>query len=313
MPRDTLRRIRRAATQRGIQLAIAATASLPVNAQRKVVRSLVGVAGRVPMLRRRVREAMRLGLGHEPPAGADRLYFQNVGWFLSSALAIFHNGLMGTSVPHEVIFDDTMQVLDKAVAEGRGVVLTAAHWSGHELAAACIGQRHPVAMLVRDASTPERTERKLRWYSALRTETVLRPSGSSPIKDAVAYLKILKQGKLLAMTPDLLADAGQGVEVSIFGRTATLHGGAFALALAARAPLIRVYGVWKSANSVLIRFERAPDVDLGDREAAVRAAVQDWCRWFEEKVRANPENWLFWLDKRWSRFLRAVPPASGAA
>jgi lauroyl/myristoyl acyltransferase len=308
---DTLRRIRRAATQRGIRLAIAATASLSAGAQRKVARSLVGVAGRVPMLRRRVREAMRLGLGHEPPAGADRLYFQNVGWFLSGALAIFHNGLMSTSVPSEVTFDDTMQVLDQAVAEGRGVVLTAAHFSGHELAAACIGQRHPIVMLVREASSLERTERKLKWYSALCTETVLRPRGSSPIKDAVAYLKILKQGKLLAMTPDVLADAGQGVAVSIFGRSARLHGGAFALARAARAPLIRVYGIWKSASSVLIRFERAPDVDLADREAAIHAAVQAWCRWFEEKVQANPENWLFWLDKRWSRFLHAVPRTGG--
>jgi lauroyl/myristoyl acyltransferase len=46
-----------------------------------------------------------------------------------------------------------------------------------------------------------------------------------------------------------------------------------------------------------------------DRDAAVRAAVQDWCRWFEGKLRESPENWLFWLDKRWSRFLRATPRA----
>lgn len=304
---DTLRSIRRAATQRGLRLAISATARLPVRAQRKIARSLVDAAGSMPMLRRRVRDAMRLGLGHEPPAGADRRYFQNVSWFLSGALTIFHNGLMRTSVPSEVTFDETMQVLDRAVAEGRGVVLTAAHFSGHELAAACVGRRHRIVMLVREASTAERTERKLKWYAALCTETVLRPSGSSPIKDAVAYLKILKQGKLLAMTPNLLADAGQGVAVSIFGRSALLHGGAFALALAARAPMIRVYGIWKDASSVLIRFERAPDVDLADREAAVRAAVQDWCGWFEAQVRQHPENWLFWLDKRWSRFLHTVP------
>jgi lauroyl/myristoyl acyltransferase len=310
---NTLRRIRRAATQRGIQLAIGATAALPVGAQRSVARSLVGVAGHTPMLLRRVRENMRLALGDDVPAGAERLYFRHVGWFLSNALAIFHNGLMRTPVPDEVAFDDTMRVLDQAVAEGRGVVLTAAHWSGHELAAACIGRRHPMVMLVREASTPERTARKLKWYAALGTETVLRPRGASPIKDAVAYLKILKQGKLLAMTPDLLADTGQGIEVSIFGRPGRVHAGAFALALTAGAPMIRVSGHWRSETSPLIRFERAPNVAHADREAAVRAAVQDWCHWFENKVRANPENWLFWLDKRWSRFLRAVPPAPGAA
>lgn len=310
---EALRSARRAATQGGIRLAIAATATLPVGAQRAVARSLVGLAANLPMLRRRVGENMRLALGRDVPAAAERLYFEHVAWFLSSSLAIFHNGLMRTPVPQEVAFDDTMRVLDQAAAEGRGVVLTAAHFSGHELAAACINRRHPMVMLVREASSPERTARKLRWYSALGAETVLRPSGASPIKDAVAYLKILKQRKLLAMTPDLLADAEQGVEVSLFGRPVRLHGGAFALAQTAGAPMIRVSGHWRSATDVLIRFERAPDITLNDREAAVRAAVQDWCRWFEDKLQTDPDHWLFWLDKRWSRFLHTVPRAPGAA
>jgi hypothetical protein len=60
-------------------------------------------------------------------------------------------------------------------------------------------------------------------------------------------------------------------------------------------------------------WERAPDLPPArNREIAVRGAVQDWCNWFEEKLRANPENWVFWLDKRWSRFLGATPRARWA-
>ena len=44
-------------------------------------------------------------------------------------------------------------LLDDAFAEGRGVVLTVPHWSGHELVAAVIARRHPMAMLVRQAPT----------------------------------------------------------------------------------------------------------------------------------------------------------------
>ena len=70
---------------------------------------------------------------------------------------------------------------------------------------------------------------------------------------------------------------------------------------------------WQPDSSVVIMFDRAPlAFDACDRDAAVRTGVQDWCHWFEEKLRANPENWLFWLDKRWSHFLRATPRASGA-
>jgi len=288
---------------------ITATAALPIGLQRSIVRSLVTVA--IPMLRWKVRENMRLALGHDVPAHAESLYFRHLGWLLSNSLATFHCGLAATPVREEVKFNGSIRFLDEAVAEGRGVVITAPHWSGHELVAAVINRRHPITMLVRQAPTSERMARKLKWYNALGAETVLRPNQASAIKDAVAYLNVLKRGKVLALTPDLLADTGQGIETCIFGRPARLPGGAFALAISAKAPMIRVFFRWQSDSSVLVMFDRAPlTFDAGDREAAIRAAVADWCRWFEEKLRANPENWQFWLDKRWSHFLRAAPGGS---
>ena len=308
----SLRELRRAATQRVIRQAITATEGLPIGLQRSVISSLVTLTGNVPMLRWKVRENMRLALGRDAPAQAERLYFRYVGWVLSRTLPIFHRGIEATSVPQEVKFDDTVSVLDDAVAEGRGIVFTSPHWSGQEAVAAIISRRHPMVMLVRQASTPEGTTRKLKWYTALGVETVLRPSRASTIKDAVAYLKVLKSGKLLAITPDLLADPGQGVETSIFGRPARLHGGAFALAMSAMAPMIRVSAQWRPDSSVIVRFDRASlAVDTSDRNAAIRAGVQEWCRWFEQKLQENPENWLFWLDKRWSRFLHATPRTPG--
>lgn len=301
----SLKRLRRAATQLAIRQAIATTQVLPIGAQRSIVRSLVALAGCIPMLRRKLRENMRLALGHDVTAQTETLYFRHLGWFLSSALTTFHHGIAATPVPQQVKFDESVRLLDEAVAEGRGVVLTAPHWSGHELVAAIIHRRHPMTMLVRAAPTAERTARKLKWYNALGAEIVMRPNRAS-FKDAVVYLDVLKQGKLLAITPDLLTDSGQGIETCIFGRPATLHGGAFVIAIAARAPMIRLFFRWQADSSVVVVFDRAP-LTFGalDRNAAVRAGVQDWCRWFEEKLQANPENWLFWLDKRWSRFLRA--------
>jgi len=304
---------RRAATQMAIRQAITITAALPSDLQRSIIRSLVGLAGGIPMLRRRVRENMRLALGPDYPTQAEGLYFRHLGWQLSSSLATFHHGVAATPVLEEVKFDESVRLLDDAVAEGRGVVLTSPHWSGHELVAAIINRRHPMVMFVRQASTSERALRKLKWYNALGVETLLRPNRTSTIEDAVAYLKVLKKGKLLAITPDLLAEADQGVETCIFKRPARLPGGAFALAILGRAPMIRVFGHWQSESTIMVMFDRAPlALDSSDRELAIRDGVQDWCCWFEEKLRANPENWQFWLDKRWSRFLRATPSASAA-
>jgi len=305
---ESVDQFRRAATQIAIRQAIAASGVLPIGLQRSAVRSLVMFAGSMPMLRGKLRENMRLALGDNVPARAESLYFRHLGWFFSNLLPTYHRGLTGTPVPAEVKFDETLDVLDAAAAEGHGVVLASAHWSGHELVAAVINQRHPMTMLVRDAPTPERMSRKMKWYDALGAETVLRSSRSSSMKDAAAYLRVLKRGKLLALTPDLLADPGQGVEALLFGRPVRLHGGAFALAMAANAPVIRASFRWQSDSTVIVMFDRAPTTfDGSDRNAAVHAAVQDWCNWFEEKLRVHPENWLFWLDKRWSRFLHTTP------
>ncbi len=309
----SLQRFRRDVTQLAIQRVIAATAVLPVGLQQSSVRSLTALVGRVPMLRWKVQENMRLALGHDVSDHAASLYFRHLGWFLSNSVTTLHHGIAATPVPGQVKFDTSVRVLDEAVAEGRGVVFASPHWSGHELMAAMISRRHPMAMLVRQAPTSEQASRKLKWYNALGVETVLRPRGSTRIKEAKAYLAVLKQGKLLALTPDLLAEPGAGVQTRIFGRPARLHGGAFALAISARAPLIRGSIVWQADSSAMIIFDRAPlALDARDRHAAVRIGVQDWCYWFESKLIANPENWLFWLDKRWSRFLRATSHAVGA-
>jgi len=308
-----LQQFRRATTQMAIRQALTVTATLPLDLQRSIIHPLVSLAGRIPMLRTRVRRNMCLALGQEVPAQSEEQYFRHVNWVLCNSLSTFHYGIEATSVPEDVKFDDSIRLLDDAVGQGRGVVLASGHWSGHELVAAIINRRHPMALIVRPASTSERATRKLKWYSALGTEIVMRPNGVSTIKDAVAYLNVLKKGKLLAITPDLLAESGQGVETRIFGRPARLHGGAFALAIAAKAPMIRLSLQWQSDSGVVAMFDCAPKIiDASGRDAAIRAGVQDWCLWFEGKLRANPENWLFWLDKRWSRFLRASPSVPGA-
>lgn len=147
--------------------------------------------------------------------------------------------------------------------------------------------------------------RKLKWYGALGAEIVLRPRHTSTVKDAVAYLNVLRRGGVLAITPDLLAEVPQGVETQVFGRQARVHGGAFAIAIAAGAPMIVPYFRWQPDSTLLVSCERAPEPPTGcERATANRLALENWWTWFEQKLRSNPENWLFWLDKSWSRFLR---------
>src|SRR5215831_1686070 len=207
MMAESLRALRRGAMQLVIRQAIMATSALPIGLQRSVVGSIVTLAGGI--LRWKVRENMRLALGHDVPAQTESLYFRHVGWALSNALSTFHYGIAATPVPQAVKFDESVRLLDEAVAEGRGVVLVGPHWSAHELVAAIISRRHPMAMLVRQASSSDRAARKLKWYDALGVEIVLRPSRASAIKDAVACLKVLKRGNCSASLSTIWLDPGK--------------------------------------------------------------------------------------------------------
>ena len=43
----------------------------------------------------------------------------------------------------------------------------------------------------------------------------------------------------------------------------------------------------------------------GDRDTALRDGMQEWGRHWEQNLRRFPENWLFWLDKNWTRIWRS--------
>jgi hypothetical protein len=115
--------LRRDFTQLAIRSAIAATARLPIEHQRRTVRSLIAFAGEIPALRRKVRRNMSMALGADVPPHAERLYFSRVGWFLANALAVFHHGAKASAVFDEIKLDESIGVLDAAVAEGRGAVI----------------------------------------------------------------------------------------------------------------------------------------------------------------------------------------------
>ncbi len=74
---------------------------------------------------------MRLALGDDVPPGAEIVYFNRVGWFLGNALSVFHHGAKAWAAFDEIKSDESIGVLDAAVAEGRGAVIVSPHWCGH--------------------------------------------------------------------------------------------------------------------------------------------------------------------------------------
>jgi KDO2-lipid IV(A) lauroyltransferase len=228
------------------------------------------------------------------------------------------HGLDGSGLAGRIAFDDTVRHLDEAAARGRGVVLVAPHYFCHEILAAWTGRRHPFAALVRESKSSPHNDVKQRWYAALGMETVHRARHSSLLADTLALLRVLRSGRVLGVTPDLVLPPDKGIPVRFFGRTATVSPGFAVLSLRSGAPIVMGRADWIGpAGSRHARLVPGfdPPITLpstGDRDRTVREAVQTCFSRIEAGLRTQPEKWLFWLDKRWTAVLR-TPPTDAVA
>lgn len=286
-------------------------------------RSLGAAVGRfahlMPFARERLLQNLRAA-GVDSSDATVRDYFRRFGMWVGNSLGVYGAGLDHSLAGRQLQLDpDTVHRLDEAVARGKGVVLASPHMFGHEIGAGLIHRRHPVVALVRESKDPHWAEVKSRWYgSALGVETVMRPRKGSAAGDIVAMLRVLRAGKVLGITPDVITSRSSGLPVTFFGREVSLSPGMVLLAMRSGAPIITASGRY-APDPTLPTHERitivfSEPLELakgGDRTAALHDGLQRWCNEFEAYLRRSPAGWAFWLDKAWTKVLRQ-PIVAGA-
>jgi KDO2-lipid IV(A) lauroyltransferase len=179
-----------------------------------------------------------------------------------------------------------------------------------EIMVATAASEVSVAVLARMAPDPEYEALKQRWYSRLGVQVIHRPRRGEPfaaLTEMTTALRVLRQNRVLAITPDLLQRPGSGVPVRLFGRTAELPAGPFFLAARTGAPLLPAFFHREGGRYLLWAHEPRFLETGGDRDTVIAAAARDWAELFEAFVREHPDMWNFWLDRRWARWLTDTP------
>lgn len=306
------REIRRAVMHSGMRGSLLLSRPLPPAAAFALGNVLGALAGSIVPLRLRLQTNLSHGLGGTVPAGAVNGWFRNLGRWFGWSMATYHRGFWKSELPDRISFDPSIANMDLAASRGRGVILASPHQFCHEMGAAYISGRHPAVAVIREGKSRSREAVKQRWYEATGMDTVRRPRRSSVMADTFACLRVLKSRRLLAITPDVIVKPESGVPVRMFGRTVSLSPGLVVLAMKARAPLVTCFLRWQQDGRLVLDFteplEFAPGGD--SKRASAAEGLQAWCRQCEDFFRAHPGNWMFWLDKRWSRALRSPEPTS---
>jgi lauroyl/myristoyl acyltransferase len=266
----------------------------------------------LPFARQRLADNLRAA-GVDSSDATVRAYFRRFGVWAGQSMGVFAAGLDQSLAAGQIDLNpETVGRLDEAVARGRGVVLASPHMFCHEIGAGLIHRRHPVAALVRESKAAGWGRVKDQWYgTALGIGTVLRPRKGSAAGDVGAMLRTLRAGTILGITPDVLTARTSGMPVTMFGRRVSLSPGMILLGMRSGAPLITARFRWSpdptlpGQERLRISFTEPLHIPRsGDREADLRAGLQRWCDQFEAALRRSPADWLFWLDKAWTKVLR---------
>jgi lauroyl/myristoyl acyltransferase len=308
---------RRTATEATVRSFVKLTGWLGPGAAMHIGEAAGSLARLASPLRQQLAANLRRA-GIAPTEATLNRYFHRFGCWAGWSLAVYQAGLEKSGVIDRLPFDRSVTNLDRAMGKGKGVVLASAHMFCHEMAAAAIHRRHPVVAVIRESKDPERDAVKQHWYQATGMETLRRPRDSSVVADTMAYLRVLRNGRVLGITPDVLLPAEKGLPVRMFGRQVTLSPGMVLLAMRSGAPLVTPLPQWldaepgrRGARINMLFCEPIEFPSGGDRERTLRDGLQAWCSSIEAFLRREPENWMFWLDKRWGRALAA--PAAKCA
>jgi KDO2-lipid IV(A) lauroyltransferase len=198
----------------------------------------------------------------------------------------------------QAVIDRTVPVgwdlLEEALAEGKGVLLVTGHYGNWEIAAATVASRGtPISAIVRRQGNLLVDARLDALRRNLGVETVTQREAPSRVP------RLLRKNRVIGIVGDQDARRA-GVFVPFFGSLASTHRGPALFALKFGAPVFAC--VARRLPGREVRYEvsgqRVPVVRTGDLEADVRALTAELAARLEGEVRKAPEQY-FWFHRRW--------------
>lgn len=196
-------------------------------------------------------------------------------------------------------------VVARARAQGKGMLIVSGHLGNWELAGAFVAASGvPLEAVARGMENP--------LFDRFITET-RRRIGMTVIHDADAVRRVpraTREGHAVAMLVDQGAAGLASTWVPFFGRYAKTPRGPAVFALRLGAPVVFATALRQPSGKYVMYYEEVPVHPTGDREADVDRIVADYTSTLERWIRRAPEQY-FWHHRRWKHQRPGTPPELG--
>lgn len=184
-----------------------------------------------------------------------------------------------------------VELLDQALAQGRGLIISAPHVGNWELLVEYLASRAPFALVFR---VPEKKSGEVFLRLARKGENVQPvPAEANAMRP---LWKALKDGGMVGVTPDQQPKLGSGEFAPFFGRQALTLSLIPRLAERSGAPVLFAWAE-PVPGGFDIRFERG-DIDIASPDLAIATAAMN--AQVEAIARRDLRQYQ-WTYKRWSK------------
>jgi len=196
-------------------------------------------------------------------------------------------------------------VVERAMALGRGILFVTGHLGNWELAGSLVAAKGvPLEAVARRMQNP--------LFDRYLTRT-RQSIGMSVIHDADAVRRVpraMREQHAVAFLVDQGAVGLASTWVPFFGRLAKTPRGPAVFALRLGAPVIFGAALRQPDGRYMIGFEEVQAESTGDRDADVDRIVAAYTATLERWIRRAPEQY-FWHHRRWKHQRPGTPPELG--
>ncbi|WIG95098.1 lysophospholipid acyltransferase family protein [Myxococcus sp. SDU36] len=224
--------------------------------------------------------------------------FRHLG---AAALEVACTGALDEALERLVAWPDAdRQVLETALARGRGVVFVSGHVGNWELLARRVARAgYPSQSIAKETTDPRLTELVGQFRARGGVRSIWRGQEGA----ARAMLRALRNGEILGILIDQDTKV-QSLFVPFFGELAATPRAAADLAIRTGAAVVTGFCHREGAGYRLSMEEVLVPQDT-DREAAALALTAALSSRIEAAIRRTPEQWV-WMHQRW----KTRPPVS---
>lgn len=198
---------------------------------------------------------------------------------------------------------DSVQVMQEAIDEGKGVLLITPHLGFYDLGVAWVGLQGWQFTTVAEVLRPKAL---FEWFAQIRGRygmKVIPARNGRSVRERLGYVLDAGEGVGLVSDRDL---GRRGIWVEFFGERTTLPASPALLLVRKKVPLI-AGSVIQRGDLYRVRFERVPYELTGDEDVDVPAIAQLTAYALEELIREAPEQWHL-FSRNWPSDEPDLPP-----